>query len=380
MSSRLVLVLALAPTAFAATCKDVKNIFKDNECCEASMEKSVTSDMLGCSGQPTIPGVAPTRILLGMAPDYPPYTTWVSNPGEPIAVGGFNYDFVKLMEPICGIKADVTLDAWSKCWTAKPDHIYFDQVAEHVGDSISNGVVHGCTAYTHAKGERALSLEFSHSILGGLKTAGLLVRLIDGKPEIAPTQTDLSMFKVGDVSGWAPTPDTMTFNTNRCTGSKFKVDSVLRPSGGDGNVAGVNALLAKEIDVLYMYADQFYNFAKSGTDEEKSLATGLGKDFAFIHTGLNEWSYNGTTLTISKRGSGLADIVNPCIAKIVKTKEYAEMCESWWPPNVCIKNAYSTIDPNAPAVQFYDVPMNERPSDGKKCADGYCSCSESGAK
>ena len=52
------------------------------------------------------------------------------------------------------------------------------EVSEYPGESIMNGHVHGCTGYTHTKGERGLSLEFTHSILSGLKTAGILTRLV----------------------------------------------------------------------------------------------------------------------------------------------------------------------------------------------------------
>ena len=44
------------------------------------------------------------------------------------------------------------------------------------------GYIHGCTAYTHTKGERNWSLEFTHSILAGLKTAGIITRLVRPQP------------------------------------------------------------------------------------------------------------------------------------------------------------------------------------------------------
>ena len=47
-----------------------------------------------------------------------------------------------------------------------------------MGEGIQNGRVHGCTGYTHTKGERGLSLEFTDSILANKKTAGILTRLV----------------------------------------------------------------------------------------------------------------------------------------------------------------------------------------------------------
>ena len=67
--------------------------------------------------------------------------------------------------------------------------MYFAEATEYVGESLYKGYVHGCTAYTHAKGERNWSLEFTHSILAGLKTAGILTRLDGNGDPIIPTST-----------------------------------------------------------------------------------------------------------------------------------------------------------------------------------------------
>ena len=63
-------------------------------------------------------------------------------------------------------------------------------MSEYVGEGILNGRVHGCTGYTHTKGERGLSLEFTHAIIGGLKTAGILTRLV--RCTLAPPCTLIS--------------------------------------------------------------------------------------------------------------------------------------------------------------------------------------------
>ena len=54
---------------------------------------------------------------------------------------------------------------------------------------------------------------------------------------------------------------------------------------------------------------------KDGTNS-RIAQFGKPNGFAYIHTGLNEWSVNGTTLAISKKGSGLAGVLNPCIEKV----------------------------------------------------------------
>lgn len=108
------------------------------------------------------------------------------------------------------------------------------------------------------------------------------------------------------------------------------------------------------------------NFLNSGDP----LAAGFGTEFAYIHTGLNGWSYNGTTLAISKRGSGLKDVLDPCIYKVSQTVNYTKMCEKYWSPSACIKNAHSA---GGAASYWYDSPMNAR-TDSKTCSDGYCTC------
>lgn len=51
----------------------------------------------------------------------------------------------------------------------------------------------------------------------------------------------------------------------------------------------------------------------------------LGKDFAYIQIGSFEFAINGTTLSISKFGSGLPEILNPCISAFLPTEEYYEI-------------------------------------------------------
>ena len=131
--------------------------------------------------------------------------------------------------------------------------------------------------------------------------------------------TNYTNVKLGDVTGWAPTPDTFEFNFNYCDGGKQFVppaNGTIKPSGVDGNLAAIRGLRDGDYDALYIYADQIYNFIKSGDPLYDDIANGFGTDFAYIHTGLDQWSINGTTLAISKRGSGLKQVLDPCIAAV----------------------------------------------------------------
>jgi hypothetical protein len=355
------------------TCAGIKGIYRDNQCCDEMAEKEVdTHFMLQREADPPIPGVLQGKtyphILLGMAPDYPPYTKWDTSI-KPKKLSGFNYDFGMLMKPICGIDVDFVLAPWTGCWTTSP-HSYG---TEYVGADIWNGNVHGCTAYTHTVGEREYSLEFTASLLGNLKTAGILTRLENGKPVVSPLTTNYSDIKLGDVTGWAPTADTFTFNQNECvSGSpQFIPPATILTPGDDGNKPAIDKLLDGTFDALYIYADQLANGLNSNAD----YAAGFGQTFAYIHTGLNDWSINGTTLAISKRGSGLKDVLDPCIAKVAATKNYTTLCEHYFPDSTssCIQNAYSSGGTGTTA--FYDVKMTAR-TDSNTCSDGYCKCNE----
>ena len=134
------------------------------------------------------------------------------------------------------------------------------------------------------------------------------------------------------------------------------------------DAAAISALLNGTFDALYIYADQMNNFINSGD----ALADGFGSTFAYIHTGLDAWSNNGTTLAISKRGSGLKDVLDPCIEMVAQTQNYTTLCEAHFEPASCIQNAFST---STNTHYWYDDRMAAR-TDAKTCSDGYCTCSE----
>ena len=94
---------------------------------------------------------------------------------------------------------------WSKCWGSNV-----------IGEGLATGEFHGCMTYTHTTGQRNRFVEFSDGILQMNKPAGILTRLNNGVPVVSPTTVDFTGIKLGDVTGWAPTPDTFVFNKNYC--------------------------------------------------------------------------------------------------------------------------------------------------------------------
>lgn len=156
-----------------------------------------------------------------------------------------------------------------------------------------------------------------------------MVRLdSSGRPEIKGND-DLSGKIIADVRGWAPTDDGLGFVKNPCTGNFFGKFKMLIPEE-EGNDAAMKKMLVEKdpntgkflADGVWLYADQAKNFnsddaraAKKVISWDSSIWDMFGKPngFAYIHTGMMDHAINGTTLTMSRKGSGLNDIVNPCI-------------------------------------------------------------------
>jgi len=259
--------------------------------------------------------------------------------------------------------------SWSDCWSS-----------DAIGAKLDAGTFHGCMTYTHTAGTRGRYLDFSYGILSANKPAGILTRLgSDGKPIIDPT-SDLSGKKIVDVSGWAPTADGLSLVTNWCTGERYTGYTVLTPTDSegnaiDGNDAAMTMLRNGEADGMFVYADQAYNYRPNQTDVtptwDTNLWSGLGTRFAYIGTGMLGHSYNGTTLAISKKGSGLNDILNPCIQKYMESAAYLDTCKKHALEASCYPNAHFPANPSN-ANKPWMKKTNEQPVGG--CANGYCEC------
>ena len=121
-------------------------------------------------------------------------------------------------------------------------------------------------------------------------------------------------------------------------------------------------------------ADQAATY-KAACDEDPnqvwdcSLWSRFGTDFAYVQTGIYDYMISGTTLAISKKGSGLKDTLDPCINAFIKTRHYKELCEKYDMVGSCFQNNYFDTDdsPTPP----YSLPTNELTT---TCEDGYCPC------
>lgn len=162
-------------------------------------------------------------------------------------------------------------------------------------------------------------------------------------------------------------------------------DSFYTTTGGftNANDIGLAMLLEGKADGVWIYADQAHNYIAVCEDPETRntakhscvMWEGFGEHYAFIQTGQLTHAKNGTTLTKSRKGSGIPELVNPCIQKFLKTREYYDLCEKYHETKFCYRNehfpaedASAEEEPTQPFAQ----PTRELTT---ACTDGYCPCS-----
>lgn len=129
------------------------------------------------------------------------------------------------------------------------------------------------------------------------------------------------------------------------------------------------------IPIIFTDADQAERFKCANNAQptiwDCTLWDRLGTDFAYVHTGMFEWARAGTTLTISKIGSGIPDLVNPCIEAFIETEKYYEICVKYGLEDKCLTNAFFPTDSGSVAAKLYDIPTSELSA---SCSSGYCTC------
>lgn len=306
-----------------------------------------------------LPGIRKPKVLLAQDINYPPYAYLSDSPADGFGLTGFGPDVARAAGKRCGLDVYITQTEWDDCWNGK------------IGTGLLNGHYHGCMTYTHTVGERNRFLEFSDPILSDNKPAGILTRLEDGKPVVSP-MSNLTGIKIVDVKGWAPTSDGLAFIKNTCTGGNFVDYEMLVPSES-GNDAALAMLLDGSADAMFVYADQAHNLRCDDPSVSPtwdcSLWRGFGSQFAYIHTGMFGHAIAGTTLSISKKGSGVPELLNPCLAKFLKTKKYYYLCRKYGLLKSCFSNEY--FPKSTSKEQIWNKPTSKQTG---PCSEGYCSC------
>merc|ERR1712187_125661 len=316
--------------------------------------------------EPPIPGMMPGRerpkLILAQDINYPPYA-YLGDADTDFDVTGIGHDFAHGLKEVCDIDVVTVQTHWSDCWDG-----------EQIGRALSEGQYHACMTFTHLRGARNRFLEFSDPILNLNKPAGLLTRLVNGVPVINGL-SDLAGKKIAEVTGWAPTPDTLALSTNKCTGKPFHGYEIISPEvpeGANANDVSMELLLNGEVDALWIYADQAHLYQCTGDvspDWDCSLWEGFGSKYAYVQTGMTTYAVGGTTLTMSKKGSGIPEIVNPCIQKFRETESYYKICEKYGVVGSCFPNTY--FPPETPKPKTWEIPTKQL---NTTCADGYCPC------
>ena len=362
--------------------KDAEGVFAYDACVATCSERLGETDAkrrlqerAGCVTElePRLPGVlggdAAPKIILAADINYPPYAMLDD---ETLDLSGFGVDFAQSLETVCNVEMITVQTQWAKCWGTEDD-----SEDERPGIGLLDGYFHGCMTYTNAKGTRNRYLEFSHAILNENKPGGLIARLdANGVPSVAP-DSNLDGVTVIDVSGWAPTAGGLALVTNPCTGESYEGYTIVNPSETteNANDDALRALLAEEGDAIWIYSDQaaLYQCEDGVTTDawDCDLWSGLGTNFTYVATGLTGYANNGTTLSIAKKGAGLADtILNDCIQSFLATEDYYDLCVQYDLVDSCWSNSFfpgagTLVDP------VYNNPTHEQ--DGP-CASGYCSC------
>lgn len=313
-----------------------------------------------------MPGTTKPKIILAQDIDWPPYAYLAEPPEGDLTTGGIGRDIAMGMASMCNLDVTVIEAKWSECWSGG-----------RTGEELKMGIYSGCTVYTHTHGQRARQLEFTHPILDDKIPAGILTRLVNGAPVINGKH-NLNGVKIMDVTGWAPTADTLPIATNPCTGQKFAGFVMHASATVNPNDDALAKLLDGTVDALWIMANQakMYQCDGNGNGPTGTTATWncanwnkFGSEFAYVQTGLGEHALNGTTLGISKKGTGLSHVLNPCIEKFIKTKEYYDICVKHNMVSSCFKNAHF---PNANAAhESWEKKANLLTS---ACNTGYCKC------
>lgn len=337
-----------------------------------------------------MPGIDRPKLIMGMDIDYPPYAylrqaPYNSAEGEtPDEVAGVGADMIKAMAAFCDFDVEVVQAHWSDCWNNG-----------EIGQGLLQGWYHGCMTYTHAAGVRNRYLEFSNAWAVPNKPAGLITRLVDGAPHLKGSD-DLSGKTIVDVTGWAPTADTLYFVKNQCTGEPYAGDFTI-VQGDDVDVEGdpmgpndraLMAVLQGHADAMWIYGDQAANYqcaegeVQDGYDCD--LWAGFGSTFAYAQSGMFAWMHNGTTVAMSKKGAGVAKFLDACLEKFLPSHEFHVVCATEHHDHsqlsTCVPNEFITSDPHYEATNIahspYMFPTSAMAAAGRTCSTGYCSCDE----
>ena len=369
--SSALLLLTIASSSSASNVIRGRHLKSNDENNNLKKGKNENTKIYEVANLPPLPGIAPgvdrPKVILAQDVNYPPYAQ-LGPVSEDSPLSGFGADFARALPEVCDLDVVLTQTQWLRCWDT-----------DRIGEGLATGEYHGCMTYTHTAGVRNRYLEFSNAILDDNKSAGILTRLdADGNPVINGLN-NLNGIKVIDVPGFASTEENLAIILNLCTGESFADYEIVKPTNttDQENDNALRTLLSGDADIMWVYAeDQAETFKCKNSDDNSpwdcTLWDGLGITFAYIHTGIRGWTRHGTTLAVSKLGSGLAEVLNPCVTELIETETYYELCKKYDIVDQCFMNEF--FPEREVTISTYDIPTNELTTD---CSSGYCSCPSS---
>lgn len=168
----------------------------------------------------------------------------------------------------------------------------------------------------------------------------------------------------------APTADGLDFVTNKCLNQKYSSNYTLVV--GNGNDEAMTMLRNGAADAMFVYADQAKNYQCDGTTVAAwncTLWEGFGTEYAYVQTGQFGYVVNGTTLALSKKGSGVPEAINSCLAEVMATEEYYNACVKYDLVDSCYVNSF--FPTSGIVIHEYNKETDEHSGD---CSSGYCPC------
>ena len=233
-----------------------------------------------------------------------------------------------------------------------------------------------------------------------------ITKLTNGVPALKGTD-NLAGKTIVDVTGWAPTADTLYFVVNQCDDTKYSESMTIVQGdtfdgsspeltlNGGATIKGPNdralyAVLEGKADAMWVYADQAANYqCEPGTTQDGwdcDLWAGFGETFAYVQVGMFGWMNNGTTVAMGRKGSGVAEFLDTCLDDFQKSESFHEVCATMHgdPPHdqlgTCIPNEYIMADPHYHPIEATSSPYMFATKDmaaaGHSCSTGYCTCTE----
>lgn len=122
----------------------------------------------------------------------------------------------------------------------------------------------------------------------------------------------------------------------------------------------------------------FCSSCKNKPTEGCAVCDELGRDYAFVQTGISSFYDYPLPMMISKMGSGLSKTVDPCIEKLYGREPYMAFCEyfvvNFIGANITDADKFC-FDGGDGDDFYFDSPLNTPTNElDTSCSDGYCSC------